>query len=79
MLTKQKKISFLITTHNGEEYIITLLNKVINLMEFDKNIHEIIILDDDSKDETISLIENYIIDKIDFIKLVKFNNKKGIF
>ncbi|MBO6021793.1 glycosyltransferase [bacterium] len=79
MLTKQKKISFLITTHNGEKYIITLLNKVIHLMEFDKNIHEIIILDDDSKDETISLIENYIIDKTDFIKLVKFNNKKGIF
>ena len=67
MNDKINKISVVMTSYNGEKYIREQLDSIItNITEND----ELIIGDDGSTDNTISIIDEYL-DKFPHIKLVK--------
>jgi hypothetical protein len=53
-----KKISVLVTTHNGERFIKTQINSIIKSLQNVRN-YEILISDDYSKDTTLTLLKNY--------------------
>ena len=75
-----KSIDFLILTHNSKNYIERLLNNIINLQNFDNKKHKIIILDDNSSDNTVELISNFFKNyKIQNYKLINFTKKYGVF
>ena len=69
MNDKINKISVVMTSYNGEKYIREQLDSIItNITEND----ELIIGDDGSTDNTISIIDEYL-DKFPHIKLVKLS------
>ncbi len=75
-----KLISIIIPVYNEENTIKTILNKVLNQKEYNK---EIIVINDFSTDKTKSLIENEFLGKIRIINNDKnygkgFSIKKGI-
>ncbi|MBQ5492767.1 MAG: glycosyltransferase [Mycoplasmataceae bacterium] len=75
-----KSIDFLILTHNSKDYIERLLNNIISLKDFNNQIHKIIILDDNSSDNTIELISNFFKNyKIQNYKLINLTKKYGVF
>ncbi|MBO7044295.1 glycosyltransferase [bacterium] len=75
-----KSIDFLILTHNSKNYIEKLLNNIINLQNFDNKKHKIIILDDNSNDNTVELISNFFKNyKIQNYKLINITKKYGVF
>lgn len=51
------KISTVIATYNGEKYIIEQIGSILNQV---RNVDEVIIVDDCSKDNTVSLIKSFI-------------------
>jgi GT2 family glycosyltransferase len=63
-----EKISFIILTHNSNEYIKRCLESIENIKSFEI---EIIIADNGSTDNTIKIIENFKKDNIKIIKLKK--------
>ena len=68
---KIKKISFILTTYNEELYVSETINLIINKI----NPFEIIIIDDNSKDETINKILKI---KDKRIKLLQRSGKLGL-
>lgn len=68
-----KKISVLVTTHNGKKFIRKQINSIIDSLFQHKN-YEILISDDSSTDETFQILKNI---KNNKIKLFK-NNFKNI-
>lgn len=69
-----KKVSVIIPTYNGEKYIEKTIESVLN--QTHKNI-ELIIIDDNSKDSTVSIIEKIIKDKKNIV-LIKNNPNLGL-
>lgn len=67
------KISVVVTNYNYEKYITRCLRSLIN-QEIDKRIYEIIVVDDNSTDESVNKIETYV--KRNEIILIK--NKKNL-
>lgn len=53
------KISTVIATYNGEKYI---LEQIASILNQTRKVDEIIIVDDGSSDETVSLIESFIVE-----------------
>ena len=70
-----KKLSIIIPTYNEGNNIISLINEILsNLSDID---HEIIIVDDSSKDETAKLIlENY--NKNEKVKIIQREHDRGL-
>ncbi|MBI3366577.1 glycosyltransferase family 2 protein [Candidatus Roizmanbacteria bacterium] len=68
----KKKYSIIIPTYNGEKTITTLLEKVIFLIK--NYTYEIIIIDSESKDSTVKIINSYI-KKYSTIRLIKIKKK----
>ena len=68
-----KKISVVVTTHNGKKFIRKQINSIIDSLFQHKN-YEILISDDSSTDETFQILKNI---KNNKIKLFK-NNFKNI-
>ena len=66
------KLSVIIPVYNEESTILTLLDKIINIMDLDK---EIIVVDDGSTDKTSELISKY--NKKNNIRLISHNKNKG--
>ena len=76
----EKTIDFLILTHNSKNYIEKLLNNIINLQDFNNKIHKIIILDDNSIDNTLELIIDFLNESnISNYELIKLDKKYGVF
>lgn len=67
------KISVAMATYNGEKFISDQIESI--LKQLDRN-DELIISDDNSKDNTVEIIKGYM-EKDDRVKLI-FNYKKGI-
>ena len=65
-----KKVIILLSTYNGEKYILEQLDSLVN--QTYKNI-EILIRDDGSKDNTVSIIKKYMLNHKN-IKLIKGKN-----
>lgn len=63
-------ISIIVSAHNEEKHIKNLLNSLIN-QTYNKNLFEIIIIDDRSTDETSKIISDYLNDRIKLIKIDK--------
>src|SRR5690606_20128377 len=60
-------VSLIIPVYNVELYVIECLESVIKIIPHDKSV-EVIIVDDGSPDNSINLIENYILNLNDNIK-----------
>ena len=67
---EEKKVAILMSTYNGEKYLKEQLDSLLN--QTYKNI-DIYIRDDESKDSTVEIIENYM-KSVDNIKLIKGKN-----
>ena len=67
---EDKKVAILMSTYNGEKYIKEQLDSLLN--QTYKNI-DIYIRDDESKDSTVEIIENYM-KSVNNIKLIKGKN-----
>src|SRR3989344_1523407 len=57
--TSLKKISFIVPTYNGVQYIQRCVDSILNQKEFDINAIEILLLDDESKDDTFTISTRY--------------------
>lgn len=68
------KLSIVMSTYNGEEYIVEQLDSIMNQK---RKPDEVIIIDDFSKDSTYNIIENYIRTNNLKWKLLKNNKNKG--
>lgn len=69
------KITVVMTTYNGEKFILEQLDSLRNQS---REIDEVLILDDCSKDETINIISEYIkFNKLDKWKIIKNNYNIG--
>ncbi len=66
------KLSVIVPVYNEESTILTLLDKIINIKDLDK---EIIVVDDGSTDKTSELISQY--NKKNNIRLISHNKNKG--
>jgi len=66
------KLSVIVPVYNEESTILTLLDKIIDLKDLDK---EIIVVDDGSTDKTSELISKY--NKKNNIRLISHNKNKG--
>ena len=55
----KKKISFIIPTYNGEKYLNRCVDSILNQKQFDIEDIEILLLDDESKDDTLKISEQY--------------------
>ncbi len=74
--SKNQKISVIIVTYNGSKYINRLLTSLLNAINFyDKT--EIVIVDNNSSDETLKLIENYTPLFGGKIKLIRLSKNLG--
>src|SRR3970040_1062722 len=76
------KISVVVAAKNEEENITGLISALSN-QNYDKNLFEVIIVDDDSSDKTYGTASEQIVDKPNF-KIIKpekntFPGKKGAF
>ncbi len=65
-------ISIIIPTYNGEEYLYSNLESIKNLKSL--NLIELIVIDNNSKDNTIQFIEDY----SKFINIVLIKNNKNV-
>lgn len=54
-----KKISFIIPTYNGARYIRRCVDSVLQQEQFDLSAIEILLLDDESKDDTVAISKKY--------------------
>ncbi len=71
------KLSIIIPTYNEEGNIVTLINKVHTVLNSINTSHEIIIVDDNSKDKTRPLIKE-LQANIPEIILIERNNERGL-
>ena len=67
------KVSVIITNYNYEKFLSRCINSVIN-QNLNSSDYEIIVIDDDSKDNSIEIIKQY--SKFDNFKIIK--NKKNL-
>lgn len=75
-----KSIDFLILTHNSKNYIERLLNNIISLKDFNNQIHKIIILDDNSIDNSIDIAINFFRNNnIKNHQIIKQEKTNGVF
>lgn len=73
-----QSLSIIIPTFNEAESIITLLIEIESIME-ESQVYEIIVVDDNSPDNTYEIIQNYILDKNKtFISVIKRTWSKGL-
>ncbi|AUI66409.1 MULTISPECIES: glycosyltransferase family 2 protein [Glaesserella] len=68
-------VSIIVTTYNSQEYIISTLLSLVNQTYPNK---EIIIIDDNSKDATIDIIQN-MMSRYSFIRLIKLERNVGTY
>jgi rhamnosyltransferase len=54
-----KKVSIVMATYNGDKYIRKQLDSILNNNKFEDYVEEFIITDDNSSDDTFSIIEEY--------------------
>lgn len=54
-----KKISFIIPTYNGDRYIARCIDSILQQKQFEINDVEILLLDDESKDNTLEISKRY--------------------
>lgn len=74
-----KILAILITTHNSHNFIEKLLNNIKRLTDFSSKWIDIYIYDDNSQDDTLEIIDNYIINNKDMnIKVIKNNLNQGV-
>ena len=71
-------ISFVILTYNSEAYIESLINSILKFYkeDIDKNIIEIVIVDNNSSDKTVSLAKKF--NNLRIMKIKKTLVFKGI-
>ena len=72
-----KKISFIVPTYNGAQYIQRCVNSLLHQVNFDSNSLEILLIDDESKDNTPELSREYS-DKYPNIVRCYSHKNKGI-
>ncbi|BBV75617.1 glycosyl transferase [Raoultella planticola] len=72
----KKKVSIVMATYNGDKYIRKQLDSILNNNKFEDYVEEFIITDDNSSDDTFSIIEEY---EKNNKKIKSFRNtKKGV-
>lgn len=71
------KISIVIPTYNEESNIVILLNNIHDLLSSHKIKHELIVVDDASKDQTRARVKE-LSQKIPEIILIERNNERGL-
>lgn len=59
MMKTEKKISFIIPIYNGERYIHRCVDSILNQKQFDINSLEILLLDDESRDNSPEIAQAY--------------------
>lgn len=64
-----EKVTVLMSTYNGENYLIEQINSVLNQKDVEI---QLIVRDDGSGDDTISILEEY--EKLGKLTLIKGNN-----
>lgn len=75
MSIKYPKVTFVVTSYNYEEYVLETLESIKN-QNYDN--FELIIIDNNSKDNSIKVIEEFINNNPDFdVKLIKNKRNKG--
>ena len=67
----QTKISVIIPARNEEENIAACLDS-INAQSYPKNLFEVLVVDDHSTDNTVSIVKNHVIQNIKLISLMDF-------
>ena len=72
---KKLKLSIIVPAYNEENTILKLLNKVIKTKIYIKK--EIIVINDGSTDNTLKIVEEYIIKNEKKIKIKLINKKNG--
>jgi glycosyltransferase involved in cell wall biosynthesis len=71
--------SIILPTLNENGHIIDLINSIIKNFTNTKNNYEIIVVDDNSNDGTISTIKKYIIKNKKIRLFIRKNKKKNLF
>jgi len=73
----QTKISVIIPARNEEENIVNCLNSICN-QSYPKDLFEVLVIDDQSTDNTASIINNYASQNVNLISLKDFVTTKEI-